>query len=526
MYRVLLADDESLDLEGLERLIPWEKLGMEVAAAVSSGYDALAVLRAAPIDILVSDIKMPIMSGLELAKRALESNPSLKIVFVSGYEDFHYAKQAIQLNVQGYVLKPVDDYELIRVLTEVKQSLDQSQEQTKLEQAYKQSVTLARNELLLRWLEGPPMEDGGNALPIEMLDETGLRSDNGPFHVALLEADDLHLRWGALSEEARAANLQRLFSYIAQSALEKGANAVCRTAPDRIAVLSRQADFDGMLEQVLQRIRESNKATVTAAVGPSVQTLGEVGASYRQAKAILASKIFMGKDRILSHVDNPEHHMREAADMDRILEEMFAAVSAYELVRIDDALQELVAYARSLGNRLTVYNFTFHIVSKLDIHLKSLNENLQRMLGIEFEHLDILFHFETIYDIQSWLRKRLFEISELLHRKKLKKNRKLIDELEAYVSERLDSAMSLRELAGHFMFSPNYLGHLFKEETGENLSDYIIRRRFERACELLRDPKLKVFEVAHRIGYTNLTYFSRQFRELFGMTPNEFRRQC
>jgi two-component system response regulator YesN len=144
---------------------------------------------------------------------------------------------------------------------------------------------------------------------------------------------------------------------------------------------------------------------------------------------------------------------------------------------------------------------------------------------MELKNLDILLQFETIDDIHKWLRNRVFEISEILYTKKQTKNGKLVQSILASVSDRLQDNITLREVADQFSFSPNYLGVLFKEETGQNFSDYIISLRMEKAQQLLRGTNLKIYEVASKVGYRYLPYFSRQFKDTIGMTPLEFRRK-
>jgi len=125
MYKVLLVDDEVLDLEGMRAFIPWTDLGMEVSAAVNNGFDAYEVLERERIDILVTDVRMPNMTGLELTKRGLTLQPHLKVIFVSGYQDFQFVKQALSLQACNYVLKPTDDDELIESLEKIRGELEQ-----------------------------------------------------------------------------------------------------------------------------------------------------------------------------------------------------------------------------------------------------------------------------------------------------------------------------------------------------------------------------------------------------------------
>ncbi|MEC3556872.1 response regulator, partial [Bacillus thuringiensis] len=125
MYKVLLVDDEELDLEGMKRFIPWPDLGMTVVGSVNNALSACEIIKNEDIDILVSDVNMPYMSGLELARIALEHKPNMRIIFVSGYQEFSYVQQALLLKAYSYVLKPMNDRELVASLIKVKRDLDE-----------------------------------------------------------------------------------------------------------------------------------------------------------------------------------------------------------------------------------------------------------------------------------------------------------------------------------------------------------------------------------------------------------------
>lgn len=349
MYKVMLVDDEYLDLLGLERFVPWQEYNMEVVAALKSGFEAGQLIRNQPVDLLVTDIRMPQMSGLELAEQARALYPHLKIIFVSGHQDFEYARKALSIHATGYVLKPINDEELFQQLRLVKLQLDQEQE---------------RNDLVL--------------------------------HITNLEQ-----------------KLVILFNAIAE-----------------------------------------NDA-------PSIHTV----------------------------------------------------------------LQDLFGYIAPLHNRDSVYGFALFLLSKLSAYLQPLNENLDTLLRETPFSFDNLRACKTIEEIKSWLYQLMDFIADYLYRKRQKRNHKIIQEIEQYINEHLGEDITLREVAQQVGFSPNYLGLLFKEKTGESFTEYATRKRLEKARQLLRDPKLKLHEIAYQLGYHNLTYFGRQFKEYFGQTPSEFRRQ-
>jgi two-component system response regulator YesN len=154
MYNVLLVDDEALGLEGLLKLVPWEELGLQVIGAVHSGLEALKIMEKQHADLLVSDIKMPIMNGLALLDEALKLSPNLKSVFISGYQDFEYAQKAIRLKASGYILKPVDDTELIGVLQNVVRQMDEERASHHIKTIYNQSTPYIKNQTICELLEG------------------------------------------------------------------------------------------------------------------------------------------------------------------------------------------------------------------------------------------------------------------------------------------------------------------------------------------------------------------------------------
>ncbi|MBC8081232.1 MAG: response regulator, partial [Gorillibacterium sp.] len=490
MYKVLLVDDEMLDLEGLERLTPWDTFGMEVVSAVNSGFEALDYLQAHPVDILISDIRMPIMSGLDLARKATELYPKLKILFVSGYEDFSYAKQAIQLNAFGYILKPIDDGEVVRVLSHVMKELNEEDQVKKLENDFRKSLLRNHDERMFQWLTGASEGEYDFSLLDEQLSKWKLQ--HGAYQVGLLELDDVMIKLERLTETEKQAILAKTHQALATGCDDEGLALACRGEGYRwVVILAGDLRLE-RLKRLLENIQRNTTLTITVGLGGTATSLKDLPQSYQSAKNKLSFKIFCGKNRVITDSDIEAYQLQDVMNLDDILEELFEATSQYDLVRIDDCLELIYRNVKGLGKKMAVYNITLHVIVKLDSYLFRMNENLKSIMGMDTTKLDFLYDFETVNDIQSWLRRRLFEISEMLQLKKLRKNHKLVEGVEDYVVKNLESDLSLKDVAHSFAFSPNYLGHLFKEEKGENFSDYVIRRRLERAAELLINPKLKI----------------------------------
>lgn len=521
MYKVLLADDEILDLEGMKQFIPWESLGMSVVAGVNNGFAACELLENQHIDILVTDIRMPNMTGLELAQRALAAQENIRVIFVSGYQDFGYVKQAIALNACSYVLKPMDDKELIDALNKVRRELDRELEQQQTEIAYQQMVPIFKNQYLLQLLENPY-----EVVPLDVLNkEYRLDEVEWPVCVALLELDDIFWQLNHVDENGKRNMINAFFSRLNTLLAEHSIQYVCKVTDRRTAILLNERSERKVIIKILEELKLEHPFSVTVGISNTVNQIQDLHSSYLQAVAALDYKMFHGKGKWIPYGDVPSEGIKEAENIDIRLDSLLSAMSNYELVRIHDELEELLVLASRLRSKFTIQNFAMYIILKLDEHLHTINEDLFEILGMELRNLDILLQFETIDDIFTWLRRRVLEISEYLYNKKYSKNGRLIQEIIEDVSGRLDESITLRDMANRFSFSPNYLGLIFKEETGHNFSDYVIAKRMEKARDLLIHTKLKIYEIASQTGYQYLPYFSRQFRETYGITPLEYRRK-
>ncbi|KAA8997186.1 response regulator [Paenibacillus spiritus] len=515
---VLLVDDEAVDLEWLRRRVLASGLDVSVAGTANNGFGALKIMETERIDLILSDIRMPIMTGTEFARRAKEINPKVKIVFISGHQDFNYAKEAIKLSASAYLLKPVEDAELYRTLAELCRSVEAEREENR---SFTQALSLVNEELLLKWLNSDdrqwdciqsfldPILAGGTA-------------------AALIEIDDVDWKLKGRSEAERRSELGEVVRLIRQFVADHQMGTLIPDHQDRYLLLAsppeeRFLELAG--ELVRHHIGGKTTFTITLSLGCFAEDAPGLWESYRNAQAALSAKWLLGKNRVLREATPVSAGETAVSRFDEQTEELVAAIREYDLVRIDDCLLGLFGGGAALSSKNQTYELIIRLTSKLHAELLKMNENLYELLRWESHQPDLLFRFETVHDVVSWLRRRFFELSELLYVKRQRQKRKLIDAIIAYVEENIEKKITLKEVAGHFDFTPNYLGYLFKEETGEHFSDFLNERRLKRVCELLGDPSLKIYEIADRMGYKNIIYFNRQFKQHLDMTPGEYRKK-
>lgn len=518
--KVMLVDDERIDLEWLRRRVVGSGLPLEVVGTANNGFVALELLQKLEIDLLLSDIRMPIMTGIEFARKAKEIHPHLKIVFISGHEDFDYAREALSLHASGYLLKPVDNDELQNILVQQCSEISQEQERMKTND---EVLSLASQALLLRWLSSRSGEQIDNHMQqlIQPLVSNGAA-------VAIIEMDDVEWKMLDMSADDRLRLSGDIMSYIETLATESGLGTIIASHSDyQFIMLAKGTEEENviLLEELILAVATAFPLTITVGYGKSTDDWRGLPESYQQAITALDAKWLIGKNRLIRDVTESPSSVQASENLEEMIEMMMKAILSYDLVGIDDCLLQIFGRDRPLHKMNDVYNLIIRITSKLHADLQQLNENLYELLQWESHQPQVLFHFETVSDVLSWLRRRFFELSEKLFMERSKTNRKLIRNILNYAKERIECKVTLKEVAAHFAFSPNYLGHLFKEETGMNFSDFLLDLRMKRVRELLGDPSLKIYEIAERVGYKNIIYFNRQFKQSTGMSPGEYRKK-
>lgn len=517
---IMLVDDEAIDLEWLRRRVAaYEYDGLHVVGTADSGFAALRAMEQERIDIILSDIRMPIMSGMEFVRRARELQPQVQVVFISGHKDFDYAQEAIGLGAAGYLLKPVDDGELNEMLRKLCARIKQEREQSSSLLA---TLSLVNEELLLRWFHDYRAEQVEQHVQAFL---QPLLADG--VSVALMEIDDLAWRIKTLSEAEQRLLIGEITSFIQTFAAAHSMGVALSSHDDRFVLLARVKEdyLASLLTELLESFRQSFPYTLTIGLGRYAYTFEELHDSHRQAQAALSIKWIVGKNRLIRDASEWSPKAPTASKLDEHVERMLQAMVDYDLVTVDDCLLQMFSGDEPISQKNDVYDRIIRITSKLHADLLQMNVDLYDILKWDSHRPVVLFQFDTVEDILSWLRRRFFELSELLYARNQRQRRKLIEEIIAYVHEHIEDKVTLAKVAEQFNFTPNHLGRLFKNEMNMLFSDFLAEVRMKRVCELLAQPTMKIYEIAERAGYKNIIYFNRQFKQAMGMSPGEYRKK-
>lgn len=343
-----------------------------------------------------------------------------------------------------------------------------------------------------------------------------------------MEIDNLQLKLSQYTSQQRREALSDILSKITSFINDEDIGHYYKTTHHKVVIILEGIESEAVdrLQQLINYIEVNSDVTITIGMGHVVHEIHGVVESYKQAEKSLQYKMFFPKHKIIRIDDITEKTVKEFGGFNDVLTSLFNAVTSYDLKEIDIFLTKLFHIASTLQDKMVVYNFIVNALFEFEAKLSSMNESLYQFFGDKLQYHNELFQFETMDALQAWLSEKMHMVAESLYKKKQRPNYKLIVEVIQYVENNIANRLTLQEVADHFIYSPNYLGFIFKEETNEKFSNFLIKKRIEKACELLRDTRLKVYEVADSLSYKNLSHFSRQFKEIVGVTPADYRKEC
>ena len=535
LYRLLIVDDERLDREGLQEQIVWETLSIDTVMTAKNGFEAIKLMESFTPDILITDIKMPGMSGLVLAEQAMGSLPSLKVIFASGYDDFEYVRSALKMDAFEYILKPIDTLELHTAVEKAvgllsREAREQEEKQRLIERVNESAPLLKKKfwrELLLN--------RQGKSLPYEEYAQYGLKSEGGSHRVLLCELDDfkaLNPESGNEPDDNTARILENLLPAlksegcsVATVCLEPGRHLLILSMEqplltDQEEELSRQ-----IARSILEKIREETGYSMTIGAGLAVEKPEDLHLSYEEALKAINQKMFVGKGSVLFYYPRAASK-GVAIDVQSIGNHLMQAIETLDYnkaVFYIDSLFDSIK-AGNVYDRRYVQNCCFNLISRIEITLADMNERLESIFGKSESLLwEKLFHIETILDIRQWLKNVFRAVIEYLENKRVGKNKKIVETVQTYITDHYREELTLRQVASTLFYSPNHLGFLFKEQTGKSFTEYLTEYRMNKAAEHLKSSHMKTYEIANRIGYRNISSFINQFKLCYGMTPSEYR---
>ncbi|MGB8451497.1 MAG: response regulator [Anaerocolumna sp.] len=544
MYRLMVVEDEEMIRKGIVNSIPWQSLGFIVVAESANGKDALEQLGKKQVDVLLTDIKMPIMSGTELSKRSRQLYPDIEIIILSGFAEFEYARQAIGFRAFDYLLKPTNKKKLLDTFTALKESMDQKQEIK--EEIFYSNMYLSvgyetmRNEFLQSMLEGDTslFNDFDEKTASLELDFSGHY-----FTAATIKFDRKSI---SRELESAWATDKRLLTFSYRNIIKEELSNIDNayyivkdydTIDFVFCFLSKEKQ-NAMMISCLESISENihnclfKNATVpyTIGVGLSYPSIHHIAKSFSQAKKSIQNNFYFGEQRVQVYQDNNESKYEQ--NFIRFYpEEMEHVAVSISNGNYSDTKKYLTNIFRVLmeQNLLPEIVKNYCVALKLMVQSKITNsyEMMEKIIGDEYN--DFVKEALNVKELQTYIVNVMVtlakEIDETIDPSEIKEQRKVIDKAKAYIAAHLSEKTTLKMISENVYLSETYFSFLFKKITGVTYIDYIQKLRMQEAKKLLVNTSYKVYKVAELIGYSDYKYFSVQFKKYVAMTPKEYRNQ-
>ncbi len=517
MYQVLIVDDESLIRDGLKYIMDWEAAGFSICGEASNGEDALRLILSDQPDLVLMDIRMPKMHGLEVVKTARECDFKGKFIILSGYSDFKYAQEAIRYGVDFYLTKPIDEDELADSLQNIKQALDsENRNQDNLEQLKRKAKDVILHELITK------ADDTANAL--SEADIIDLELDADIYQVVIYE--NFSRMPGSISysfaELLKVTNRDdHTFNHFAENQkdviLLKGTYA-----------LNRFRDFLKHYNGSTPPQKGSPMDTLFLAYGRPVTALSDVHLSYQDAYRLITRRFFcIQGQHTLSYEELPDINQATLP----LLPEKLSEYTDY-----------LVGYLQTFNRKNvaeTLYgleNYLYNVqndISEVKLFLTDLYLRIKEKINLVYNTLNIPFPTNStvidfiekkyyMYEIILFLSEQ-FEM--IMNATGNPSRNSVLDDILYYIDHNYQSNIKLETIAPLFGYNSAYLGKIFNKTVGESFNSYVDHMRIEHSKALLLENNLKVYEIAERVGYRNVDYFHKKFRKYVGESPAEFRKK-
>lgn len=526
MLKVLLVDDEPFILKGLQVLIDWKKEGFEIVATASNGQEAIELLKKQEVDLIISDINMPLLTGLDLLKKIREEKLSdAYFVILSGYADFSYAQQAIRYDCTDYIVKPVEREELQKVLGKVvdlRASKEEEEEATeKRERAY-----LARNIIAL--IKGKYDQMNLNFVKQQMRLSEEIRYIE-------IELDEASFGEESSDEEKRAWQ-RRLFEACVDFLKKDSDHCVFDVSGEEkiydigLVYCNYMADQQGIAEEeYLGRfssyLRDVARMPAVILVGKKVSDISQIAKSFGTACMLRSFEGFRDQKNIYYYEDEVQVSSSGIVLCKKSIDGLLAAIEQNNPAQMSQAVEFFFEEMQNMGASAEIRTLNINYLLFQLIHLATEQDdcvNQEEILRIISGHT-----VEEGINRGSKLHVSRFvcEYAEYLAQLRKNVSRGVLGDVEREIRERYAENLTLKELSEKYFVNSAYLGQLFRKKYGCSFKDYLNQYRIEQAATLLARTDRKIYEIAEETGYHDLDYFVNRFIAVKGCTPAKYRRQ-
>lgn len=503
MRKVMLVEDEELILQGIRCIIDWEEISMSVTAMVHNGQEALERFKEEPVDIIVTDVEMPLMNGLELLEEIRKISPETRCIILSGYDEFEYARAALKLDVEEYILKPINEEQLKQALLDASAQLDEI-ERKKAEDV---EDKIGWHKLLQGKMSGdeaaefyqmlPKLDDGEKIYSAIMKIDTGSVENQGGIQVILAEIQ-------AQPHEIRTIYL----------------------SPDTLFLLlyiSKESE-DGEAVDIFGRLQNDLESTYGIlsflTVASAIEQYEDLSESYRIASKLQKYRVLEGYGSCVAKKYVQERKTQDVVIDETLLRKMILKKDQEGVLQYIEDL-----FINNLRSEVNV-DVLYQLALKLAVLLQDIKTEYKLGQSKHFQNLsemtEKIYQADDIFGLKTIFISEIVEIINYLHMEDSQYT-PVVKQIMEEVRQNYREDMNLKTLSYKYHMNASYLGQIFQKEVGCSFAQYLSNTKNKIAKDLILNTNMKINDIAKEVGYPDTSYFYRKFKQCYGVSPASLR---
>lgn len=516
MLKVLLVDDEIITIRMLQDLIDWKKYQLQLIGYAQDGLQAVDMFLKYEPDIVISDIKMPNMTGIELVRKTKALNKETAIILVSAYSDFAYISEAMKMGCSDYILKPIDENELDEALKKVVEKISGQNEQKEI---IMKSKTLTRNNLLLSFMKT------GAHLNSVMNNKTDYPVNFSSFFILKLQ-----LNYHTINEYANMQHIEKVktsyISHVIEEVIHQYEHILFDYEEDGWIILLSNVVHEDILtvsEHLKQQLHEYFGINIFACFSDEIQQFESLPLQYSKLKLLSRYHFYIGSEDIVGYGYNcNESEFNQIRGLN-LVNEMEEALLKNNRTFAEKILNEVFYLSKNINplDLNLVYEMCYQIIVAIKRMIVNKSEQTEEMAYILKVNFDDLLQYKSVISLKHFM---LRTVSVIMGQENQVKYSDIVETGIDLLQENYNKNISLEEICKQISVSKNYFSFLFKQEVGISVWTYLTELRLNAAKKLLIETDMKNYEIAKQVGYDNPSYFSMLFKNHESMTPREYRK--
>lgn len=543
MYKLILAEDEEDVREGIIAQIDWGSYGFEVVDQAENGREAAESIDRLLPDVVVTDIQMPFLNGLQLSEWIRSRHPNTKIIILTGYDEFEYAQKAIKLQIDEYILKPFSSQELIDTLLKVRKTIEaeiaEKENVFVLSEHYRKSLPVLREQFLSSLVSR-------RLRPAEIAEksaEYGISLSGESFQSSVISIDYIRSEKNAGVIQSLPISLRdtgdrnlQLFAVlnIAEEICLKHGFGKVFIHRDDVVLLSVSMEKDeaeitgktfAILEEIRQNVQRFLKLTVTSGAGTVCHTASLLFNSFGDALQALDYRLILGNNRVI-WIEDVESRSNQMLAYDELTQQsLIRTIKLGTVQELKEVVDELFGGLDTAQVSTQDYQvFLLEIITSILRVAKESGSETTDYIGSGLSSLTEIHKFNNMGRAKQWIINVCSRLMDSIASERQSSYKQLIDQAKEYIRGHYEeSDISIGKVCQHLHISTGYFSSIFKKEMKMTFVSYLLQIRLEAAKELLRSTELKAFEIAEKIGFADPNYFSFCFRKKYGQSPKEYK---